>query len=109
MSVLPCSATNNAHAFYAVCATSEERTALIRYLKSHGVYSVFHYLSLHKSDFVKNQKWEVEELPQADKYTDCLVRFPLFYALEPDEVKYICEQIKSFYTSERDEASFGER
>ena len=38
-----------------------------------------------------------------------LVRFPLFYALEPDEVKYICEQIKSFYTSERDEASFGER
>jgi len=37
------------------------------------------------------------------------VRFPLFYALELDEVKYICEQIKSFYTSERDEASFGER
>lgn len=107
--VLPDYATNNAHAFYAVCATPEERTALIRYLKSHGVYSVFHYLSLHKSDFVKNQKWEVEELPQADKYTDCLVRFPLFYALEPDEVKYICEQIKSFYTSERDEASFGER
>ena len=59
------------------------------------------YYSLHESDFVKNQKWEVEELPQADKYTDCLVRFPLFYALEPDEVKYICEQIKSFYTSER--------
>ena len=107
--VLPDYATNNAHAFYAVCATPEERTALIRYLKSHGVYSVFHYLSLHKSDFVKNQKWEVEELPQADKYTDCLVRFPWFYALELDEVKYICEQIKSFYTSERDEASFGER
>lgn len=81
--VLPDYATNNAHAFYAVCATPEERTALIRYLKSHGVYSVFHYLSLHKSDFVKNQKWEVEELPQADKYTDCWCVFRCFMLWSP--------------------------
>ena len=54
----------------------KKRTALIRYLKSHGVYSVFHYLSLHKSDFVKNQKvGGRKSCHRQIKYTDCLVRF----------------------------------
>lgn len=96
---LPEYATNNAHAFYAVCDTPERRVALIDHLKLHGVHSVFHYLSLHKSDFVKNRQWETSELPQSDRYTDCLLRFPLFYELGLDEVDYICEQIISFYTS----------
>lgn len=99
--VLPEYATNNAHAFYAVCDTPERRTALIDYLKSKGIHSVFHYLSLHKSDFVKNQQWDTSELPQADRYTDCLIRFPLFYELGMDDVDYICGQITSFYTSQR--------
>lgn len=98
---LPDYATNNAHAFYVVCATPQERTELIRFLKERGINSVFHYLSLHKSDFVKKQEWDVQELPMSDRYTDCLVRFPLYYALEKEDVMYVCEQIRSFYTSER--------
>lgn len=99
--ILPEYATNNAHAFYAVCDTPQRRTALIAYLKSQGIHSVFHYLSLHKSDFAKTRHWDGAELPQADRYTDCLVRFPLFYELETDEVDFICEQIISFCTSAR--------
>lgn len=96
--VLPTYATNNAHAFYAVCSSPAERTELIAYLKAHGVYSVFHYLSLHKSAFAESQQWEVAELPQSDKYTDCLVRFPLFYELTQEEISEVCRHIKSFYT-----------
>lgn len=95
--VLPDYATNNAHAFYAVCDTPEERTALIDYLKNRGIHSVFHYLSLHKSSFVVKCHWNGVELPQADRYTDCLIRLPLFYELTTEEVLYICQSVCSFY------------
>lgn len=95
--ILPDYATNNAHAFYAVCSTPSERTALIAYLKEKGVHSVFHYLSLHKSIYAEKCHWDTVELPRADRYSDCLVRFPLFYELTLEEVDYICQMIKMFY------------
>lgn len=97
--ILPGYATNNAHAFYAVCASPAERTELIAYLKENGIHSVFHYLSLHKSAFAEKCHWDKEELPQADRYTDCLIRLPLFYELTVEEVIYICRTIQSFYKS----------
>lgn len=95
--LLPDYATNNAHAFYAVCSTPAERTELIAYLKENGIYAVFHYLSLHKSTFAEKHHWDGASLPQSDRYTDCLIRFPLFYDLTTDEVAYICQTVKSFY------------
>lgn len=97
--ILPDYATNNAHAFYAVCSTPEERTALIAYLKENGIHSVFHYLSLHKSTFSEKRHWDRVELPQADRYTDCLIRLPLFYDLTTEEVVYISQTIHAFYQS----------
>lgn len=43
---IPEYATNNAHMFYIVCSSLEERSALIAYLKERGIMAVFHYLSL---------------------------------------------------------------
>ena len=51
---LPEYATNNGHMFYLVCRSLEERTQLISYLKERGVSAVFHYLSLHLSDYYKD-------------------------------------------------------
>lgn len=99
--LLPDYATNNGHAFYAVCTTPSERTELIAYLKDKGIHSVFHYLSLHKSLYAEKHHWDYAELPQVDRYTDCLVRFPLFYDLTLEEVDYICQTIKSFYKLRR--------
>lgn len=99
--VIPEYATNNAHAFYAVCGTPGERTELISYLKERGVHSVFHYLSLHKSTFAGKMHWSDVELPFADHYTECLVRFPLFYELKAEEVDFICQTVQSFYHSKQ--------
>lgn len=99
--ILPDYATNNAHAFYVICATPSERTALIAYLKDNGIHSVFHYLSLHKSVYAEKRHWNTVCLPQADRYSDCLLRLPLFYELTVEEVDYICRVIKTFYESRR--------
>jgi len=93
---LPEYATNNAHMFYILCNSLDERTKLIAHLKANDILSVFHYLSLHSSDYYAS-KHDGRELKNSDCYTDCLVRLPLFYELEDNEIILICRIIKSFY------------
>jgi dTDP-4-amino-4,6-dideoxygalactose transaminase len=78
---IPNFATNNAHMFYLVFPNIEERTKAINTLKEKGFLSVFHYLSLHSSEYYKD-KYKGEDLPQSDRYTDCLLRLPLFVELQ---------------------------
>jgi len=81
---VPNYATNNAHMFYLVCKSLEQRNSLIAYLKENKVLAVFHYLSLHKSEFYQN-KHDGRNLLQTDRYSDCLVRLPMFYELNTSE------------------------
>ena len=118
-------ATNNAHMFYIVCRTLEERTALIKHLKENEILSVFHYLSLHKSGFytshsdvrpdtcqgletiqMKNFDGSVTDetqvvgldLPNCDRFADCLLRLPLYYELTNEEVMKITKELNIFYS-----------
>jgi dTDP-4-amino-4,6-dideoxygalactose transaminase len=94
---MPNYATNNAHMFYMVCRSLEERTALISYLKANGVLAVFHYLGLHQSEYYKKHSNFIPTLPNCNRFTDCLVRLPMFYELKDDEVELIINQIMSYY------------
>ena len=88
-------ATNNAHMFYLVCNNLEQRTALIKRLKDSGILAVFHYLSLHSSPYYAD-KHDGRELPECDRYADCLVRLPMYYDLKDEEVIKICNIISEF-------------
>ena len=92
---IPDYATNNAHMFYLVCNNLEERTRLIKHLKDNGILAVFHYLSLHSSPYYQN-KHDGRELPECDRYADCLVRLPMYYDLNDEEVIKVCNIIKDF-------------
>ncbi|MFQ1757303.1 dTDP-4-amino-4,6-dideoxygalactose transaminase [Aeromonas veronii] len=87
--------TNNAHMFYLVCEDLEQRTALIHHLKDNGIHAVFHYLSLHTSEYYQ-AKYAGPSLPQSDFYTDTLVRLPLFYELTDEQVDFVCDKISGF-------------
>jgi dTDP-4-amino-4,6-dideoxygalactose transaminase len=86
--MLPEYATNNAHMFYIVCNSLEERSKLITYLKEHNIFAVFHYLSLHSSPYYSD-KHDGRALPNCDHFADCLVRLPMYYELEEKDVDYI--------------------
>jgi dTDP-4-amino-4,6-dideoxygalactose transaminase len=83
--MIPDYATNNAHMFYLVCKNFEQRTKLIQHLKENNILSVFHYLSLHNSQFYKN-KHDGRELVISELYSERLLRLPLFYELDPIKV-----------------------
>ena len=94
--VLPSYATNNAHMFYLLTDSIEQRDALISFLKTNEINAVFHYISLHSSPFYKEKAGDVS-LPISDYYSDCLVRLPLFYELTESEQQLIIDKIIEFY------------
>lgn len=94
---IPGYATNNAHMFYIVCRNLEERSGLIKFLKEHEILAPFHYLSLHKSDYYKAHNDNIPKLPYCDMYADCLVRMPMFYELELEQVDMIVATIKEYF------------
>lgn len=85
MPMIPIYATNNAHMFYLVCSSLEQRTELINKLKNNDILAVFHYISLHKSPFYE-LKHDGRILQITDDLSDCLVRLPLFYELDTKNV-----------------------
>ena len=96
---MPEYSTNNAHMYYLVCRNLNERTKLIAYLKEQGVGAVFHYLSLHLSDYYQqHHKGEIPELPNCDRYADSLVRLPMFYELKDEDVETVINEIRNFYS-----------
>ena len=95
---MPDYATNNAHMFYMICRNLKERTDLISYMNQNGVLAVFHYLSLHLSDYYQqHHTGNIPELPCCDHFADCLVRLPLYYELSDAEQEKIIMLIHEFY------------
>lgn len=94
---IPQYASNNAHMFYLVCRSLEERTKLITHLKENGVMAVFHYLSLHLSDYYCSVEANIPELPNCDNFADRLVRLPMYYELSDEDVKSVINSIVEFY------------
>jgi dTDP-4-amino-4,6-dideoxygalactose transaminase len=94
---IPDFATNNGHMFYIVCRNEIERKELLKHLNENGVNAVFHYQSLYKSPFYRD-KFSGDKLFWSDKYSNCLIRLPLFYNLRVRDIDYIIASIKSFYS-----------
>ncbi|MDI6049221.1 dTDP-4-amino-4,6-dideoxygalactose transaminase [Flavobacterium sp. XS2P24] len=92
--IVPEFATNNGHMFYLKCFDGSVREKLIQSLKEEGFHAVFHYLSLHSSEFYKD-KHDKRELLNSDHFTDCLVRLPLYFELEQNNLDAIVQCIKN--------------
>lgn len=90
---LPSSGNHNTSIFYFTCTSLEERTKLIAHLKQNNIPASFHYQALHKSSFAASS----DNLPNSEKYSDTLVRLPLYVDLKDSEVKSIIEQINLFF------------
>lgn len=90
---VPSYATNNGHMFYITAKDIDHRTKIINALKENGFHAVFHYISLHSSDYYVS-KHDGRTLENSDKFTDCLLRLPLFYELTKADVTAMIALLK---------------
>jgi dTDP-4-amino-4,6-dideoxygalactose transaminase len=95
--LIPEECTHNGHMFYLKCKSLEERTALISYLKSHGILAVFHYVPLHSSPAGSKYGRFYGE----DHYTTIeskrLIRLPLYYKMQEENIEKVIQAVKAFY------------
>jgi dTDP-4-amino-4,6-dideoxygalactose transaminase len=92
---VPAYATNNGHMFYMICASPQQRGALIDHLKKDGIWAVSHYISLHSSPYYRHIN-EGPELVNSDLYTQQLVRLPLYYELSTADIGKVISSLKTF-------------
>lgn len=95
---IPTGASNNGHIFYLVCESDNQRQALVRHLHERCINSVIHYQALHRSPYYLESHPEIS-LPQAERYSDCLLRLPLFCEITTGEQERVCEGVRSFFQS----------
>lgn len=89
---VPDYASNNAHMFYLICKNLEQRTQLIKFLKSRNILAVFHYISLHTSPFHLS-KYDGRTLQEADRYTNSLLRLPFYYELTETDQDFVIAKL----------------
>lgn len=95
--IIPEGCEHNAHMFYIKAKNLEERTTLIKFLRSRGIISVFHYIPLHSAPAGK----KYGRFNGIDRYTtsesERLLRLPMYYGLLPEQVDEVSEAIVDFY------------
>ena len=95
--VIPQECRHNAHMFYVETEGLEQRTALIRHLKENDILAVFHYVPLHSAPAGRKYGRFHGKDRVTTKISESLVRLPMYYDLEADQIRYICEKIHEFY------------
>lgn len=84
---------HNSSIFYFICGSLQERSHLINYSKQQNIPLTFHYQALHKSAFARSPV----SLPNAEKYSDVLIRLPLYPDLQDQQIKEVINCIFSYY------------
>jgi dTDP-4-amino-4,6-dideoxygalactose transaminase len=69
---------------------------LIDWLSAREIESVFHYQALHCSPYF-HSRHDGRPVPEAVRYSDRLLRLPLYFDLTLDDVDRVCDAIRAFY------------
>ena len=94
---IPNGCVHNAHMFYLKVKDLEERTALLDYLKENDIGAVFHYVPLHSAPAgLKFGRFDGDDIFTTIE-SERLLRLPMSYKLDINDVKNIINSIMKFY------------
>lgn len=93
---IPEECEHNAHMFYLILPTKEQRDNLISFLREKDIIAPFHYIPLHLSPVGKKYGYKEGDLPITEEYSSRLIRLPLYADMSEEEVNKVCEQVSNF-------------
>lgn len=93
---VPDTCTHNAHMYYLKVRDMEVRTKLLKYLRKNEIISVFHYVPLHSSPAgLRFGRFAGEDI-YTTRESERLLRLPMFYNLDMEQVKRIVDVLVAF-------------
>lgn len=94
--IKPLDETHNAHMFYIVFSAVQERDAFIAHMKTKSIITPFHYIPLHSSPAGVKYCKSLGLMRNTDKVSQTLVRLPMYYDINDDEVNHIISNVCEF-------------
>jgi dTDP-4-amino-4,6-dideoxygalactose transaminase len=91
--VIPENCEHNAHMFYIVLPSAEQRDALLNNLTAREINAVFHYIPLHTSPMGRQIHPKPPQLPITEDLASRLLRLPMFFELAEAGIKYVVNSI----------------
>lgn len=93
--IVPDYARHNAHMFYVIFNSEEDRNRVMNELKLKGISATFHYIPLHSAPFGLKSNNIKNNLPITESLSSRLLRLPLFAGMQETELYYSIEMIKA--------------
>jgi dTDP-4-amino-4,6-dideoxygalactose transaminase len=89
--IVPVDCQHNAHMYYVLLAEHVDRQVVLRVLKQHNVFSVFHYVPLHSSPGGLRYGRVHGSMEITDKQSERLIRLPLWIGLSAEQQSAVAQ------------------
>jgi perosamine synthetase len=74
----------------------EQRDDIIKYMQENGIECTVYFPSIHLQPFYKQKfGYQKGHFPVSESVSDRVIALPFYGALKEDEIKYVCEKLKS--------------
>lgn len=98
--ILPMVREESLHSFHLYVIRAKDREGLKSYLAENGVETAIHYpVALHNMPAYKYLGYKPEDFPIANQYQDEILSLPMYPELSENQIKYISQVIKKFYSN----------
>lgn len=87
----------NGHIFWMLLESEAVRADLIRYLNSHNINAVFHYVPLHSAPAGRKFGRASGDMAVTDQISNRLLRLPLYYTLDDNEIHWVAQAIFAYF------------
>lgn len=94
---IPLNCQHNGHIFYIKLKEKKERLKLMKFLKSRGISTTFHFVPLHSSPAGKQFGDFVGADVNTTRESQRILRLPIYDAMKKNEVEYVCENLREFF------------
>lgn len=88
---------HNAHIFYIICRSPEERIGLSNHLRRRGIAAYFHYIPLHSSPAGRRFGKTYGPLTVTDSLAACLLRLPLHVGMPESDIQEVAAAIHDYF------------
>jgi len=90
---------HNAHMFYIILRSKNERDGLMNHLRDYQIGAVFHYIPLHISPMGMKFGYKKGDLPISEEISSRLLRLPFYNELSIKEQNYVINKIFDYFNN----------
>lgn len=97
---IPVLTKNTEHVFHIFTVHTKDRNQLQTFLKEKGIGTLIHYpIPLHLQEVFSYLNYKKGDFPIAEEIAETTLSLPLFIGITKEQVRYVCQQIKSFHST----------